>query len=232
MYDELAHLLKQQAAMQTGDFRPLVWGHISSYDPATSRVKAIIPSLRDGDTSPTETGWMPLMSASVGAGFGLQIAPFGGATLESPTAGEQCLVGLFGGLRGVASTTAVCLGMTFNAPNQPPDEELSPPLQPGEVVLRQKSGTFIRLSANGDLEVVSTNDVNVTVQGTVVANVTGDATVTVEGDATITATGQANLLSAAQVNLGAIGGRKVARDGDPVSTGGHVNATSTTVFSA
>lgn len=157
--DQLAHLLKQFAGQQMIDFRPLVYGHIAQYDPNLHRIRAIIPSLRDDDPAPVLSPWMPLGSMMVGAGWGIQVAPVGGATIEQPTAGEQVLIGLFDRQRGVCA----CLGMTFNGVQQPPSTVLGTPLLPGEMVLFNQSGTFIRTHNNGDLETVAMGDVSTTV---------------------------------------------------------------------
>ncbi|HTI81727.1 MAG TPA: hypothetical protein VL614_14865 [Acetobacteraceae bacterium] len=216
--DEFAHSVRQLAQQQMADFRPILYGHIATYDPAGHRVKVIIPSLRDDDPAPTESGWMPLNSMSIGAGYGVQVAPFGGATIDNPTGGEQVLVGLMDHKRGVCA----CLGMTFNGVMQPPATVLEQPLQPGETVIFNKSGTFWRLHSNGDVE---TN-----AQGNVLVTAAQNVSITSAETVTVTGTSQIDILSG-NVNLGAVGGKKIARDGDPVISG-TIQASTTTVFSA
>lgn len=184
-------------------------GRITSYDPAAHAVKvAILPEadfpLNSGEVD--ETGWIPLAPLCAGNGWGIY-AP--------PAIGTQVMVNHSESHAGAGVTISSINDATNPAPNVPA----------GEFWLVHQSGTSLKL----------TNDTNasVDVQGSLTINVVnGDANVSVKGDANITAQGQANLLSAARVNLGAIGGKKVARDGDPVSTGGTIQATTSTVFSA
>ncbi len=60
---------------------------------------------------------------------------------------------------------------------------------------------------------------------------TGDITVNCK-DAKVQASGSASVLAATSVVLGAAGGKRVVVDGDPVSTGGTVQATQTRVTAA
>lgn len=150
--DELSHVIRQIAGQQQLEFRPVVYGHVSQYDPATHRVKAILPALRDADTAPTETPWMPLCTNGVGNGFGLQIAPYGGATLADPTKGEQIIVGLFSHSSGQVICAA--FGMTWNLAQVAPGG-----LEPGESILRHSSGSFTKMHANNDIEQNSQQDI-------------------------------------------------------------------------
>ena len=202
--DELGHLIRQLAGQQDIEFRPLAYAHIASYDASTHRIRVIVPSLRDDDPAPTLSGWIPMVAGQVGNGYGVQSAPFGGATVANPTGGEQVILGLFDKMHGVVA----CLGQTFNGVSLPPATALSAPVLPGETVIFNKAGSFVRLHANGDVEVNT------------------------KGKTLVNAVGDVNIVTAGNVNLGALGGRKIARDGDSVSTGGTIQATTTKVFSA
>lgn len=173
--DEVGHLIRQLAQQQLSGFRPMLYGHISTYDPTGNRVKVIFPSLRDDDNAPTQSGWMPLASMSVGNGYGIQVAPVGGSTLTNPTAGEQVLVAVLDHKLGVCA----CLGMTYNGAAQPPSTVLEQPLLPGEVVIFNNSGTFWRLHANGNAEMNA--------QGTIIATATGNIDINAVGQANVTA---------------------------------------------
>jgi len=105
---------------------------------------------------------------------------------------------------------------------------------PGDVEVYDSRGNSVRLRngelrifAAADLEVETTQHANVTIHGTGTVTMGGDSTVNVTGNLTINATGVANV-TAATVNLGGIGGKPVARVGDPVA-GGVIVAGSGTV---
>jgi len=239
IYDELAHLIKQNAAMQQASFQPFAFAHIATFDPATNRVKVVVPSLRDSDTAPTMSGWIPMLAQSAGGGYGVQIIPYGGATATNPTGGEQVVIGLFRNINGVPSISAVCLGLTFNVPNAPPDVTIEPPPQPGDVVIFTRSGSYLRVQSTGEIDVnAQAVGANITAQGTVNVTSTGNTTIAAQGNTslsaagTVTVTGTAgiDIISSAKVNLGTVGGKAVARVGDSVS-GGTISAGSTLVFS-
>ena len=109
--DELVHMVRQAAQQQAEDgLGPFAYGHIASYDPARHRVRVIFPGRRDENGLLVMSGWMPMSTAAVGAGWGLQYVPVGGATQQNPTAGEQVLVGILDRKRGTAAVLAVYYG--------------------------------------------------------------------------------------------------------------------------
>jgi hypothetical protein len=196
--DELTHLIKQAAA-QMGETKPFLYGHISSYDPTQHRVRCVIPSMTDTDGNPTLSPWMPMLTPMSGAGYGVQSVPFGGATLDDPTKGEQVLIGMFDRQRGVAAV----LGMFYHGTNPPPASNL--PSQndgyqnaaaansPGDLIISAPPQTdggansFIRLRQNGNIEVWAASQANINVLGDVNLTIGGNATATVTGDASVTA---------------------------------------------
>lgn len=178
--EQLIHQIKQAAAQQDIDQRYFVFGHVSTYDPATHRIRAILPSWRDELGRPIQTGWIQLGTVAVGNGFGLQSAPYGGATMQNPTAGEQVQIELVDRVRGVGIVAA----MLYNNVMQPPSTAIGG-LAPGETVLRHQTGTYVWLRASGDVDV----------------NVLANANVTVGGNATITVSGTAAIYAAA-IRLG------------------------------
>lgn len=189
--DELSHLIKHHVAQAMIDQRPFVYGHIANYDPATHRVRCIIPSMLDDGGAPLLSPWMPMASMSAaaaggGGAYGGQVIYQGGATAQNPTAGEQVVIGLFDRHRGVS----VCLGTLFNAGAAPPATKLpesAPPSAAGDFLWSNPSGTLFRIRANGDLEVWGSANV--------IANITGDATVNVKGDTTVTTSGVATIVA-------------------------------------
>ena len=144
-YEEILHLIKQAVQQQVGDYRPFVYGHVASYDPARHRVKVIVPTLRDENDVPVLSPWMPLGTLGVGAGYGIQVAPKGGATFENPTAGEQVIIKMLDPDTG----TAMCAHLQFNEVMAPPFTDL----KGGEVGIKQPSGSFLRMHENGDIEI-------------------------------------------------------------------------------
>lgn len=179
--DSFAHALKHLVQQQSQGHRSSVYGRIASYDPALHRVRVLIPSFRNEDNLPAISPWLPLGSAWVGMGFGIQIAPLGGATADNPTAGEACVVQLLERTYGVTAAAHLIY-----------DEVSSPPLvgiAPGEAVLRHQTGTQIYFRQDGNIEI--------TVTGSLIANVTGDVKVTTQGTATVTAAVAANVLAPA-----------------------------------
>lgn len=137
-------------ASQSRTFSKL--GIVSAYDPNTYSVKVQFP---DGlSEPPPETGWIPLGSSQVGAGFGIYAAP---------NINDQIEVRFQEGDRdsGVAGP--------FFFDNQSPPA----PVPAGEIWLLHKSGAFFKLTNDGK---ASFNDGH---GGSVTLN--GDGTITSTG---------------------------------------------------
>jgi len=147
--DEFLHNMKMAAQQQSGDYSPFVYGHIASYDAATHRVKLILPSVRDEDGTPVTTAWMPLGTGAAGQGWGIQIAPMGGATTENPTGGELCVVQRLDRTWGVQAVAC----QIFNQVNAPP----FPNLQPGEVGMQSQGGASMLFDKEGNVTVKAVN---------------------------------------------------------------------------
>jgi hypothetical protein len=108
-------------------------GVVSAYDPNTYSVKVQFP---DGlSNPPPETGWIPLGSSQVGAGFGIYAAP---------NIADQIEVRFQEGDRdsGVA-------GPLFFDNQSPPV-----PVPSGEIWMVHKSGSCFKLHNDGSIEVV------------------------------------------------------------------------------
>jgi hypothetical protein len=154
--DELAHQIKHAAAQQAETYRPDVYGHVASYDPVGHRVRLVIPSLGDGDGNYVLTGWMPLGTIMAGNGWGVQIAPMGGASVQNPTAGEKCKISIMERNYGVT----VCAEMCFDQVYGPP----FPALQTGEIAVKAQSGSYLYFHADGQVELsLPTGDLTATV---------------------------------------------------------------------
>lgn len=132
-------------------------GTVASYDPSNYTVKVTLQP--EGAT----TGWMPLVSAWVGNGWGM---------FSPPSIGDQIEVQFHDG----DFDAGVACQRFFNDQARP----LS--VQPGEFWLVHKSGSFIKLLADGSISSKGIwnhqGDLNVTGNESVSGNVTAGGTVT------------------------------------------------------
>lgn len=230
--DEFVHMLKM-AANQASDVTPFRYGHISSYDPTTHRVRCIIPSMTDQDGNPMLSGWMPMGTMSAGGGYGVQVIYKGGATAQNPTAGEQVLIAVFDRQRGVAAVPCMFFGGGLVPPNgdlpQQSDGFASSASvgAPGDIIISappaQAGGanSVIRLRQNGDIEIWAAGRLNANVVGDANLIVGGDSTTTVTGTATVNAQGSVTVSTPGEVNL----------DAPTVNCSGTVNASGDVVAS-
>src|SRR5665213_2243649 len=56
-------------------------GHVSAVDPTTNQIKVVITDWTNDNQTYMESGWIPLGTAAAGNQFGIQLLPFGGATV-------------------------------------------------------------------------------------------------------------------------------------------------------
>lgn len=162
--DELVHVVKHIAAQSSIEQRPWVYGHISTYDPLRHAVRVIVPSMRDDQTGdPLVSGWLQLGSGSVGGGSGLQVFPVGGATVQNPTAGEQCMVAIND--RGTGVAAVVCL--FYSNVQQPPNTVVPTRGRAGDILWRHQTGTLQWFHDTGTVEVTTAADgaVSISVSG-------------------------------------------------------------------
>lgn len=160
--DEFLHLMKLGAQQQTGDYAPFAYGHIANYDPKTHRVKVLLVATRNDDDVPTLTGWMTLGGMG-GNGWGIQIAPKGGASVNNPTGGELVVVQRLD--RGYGVQAVAC--MVWNQVNLPP----FPALAPGAVGIQSvgsSGGASIMLDPEGNCAITTHGNVTVTATGNMV----------------------------------------------------------------
>ena len=149
--DELSHIIKQHVAQALVDQKSFIYGHIANYDPVAHKVRLVVPSLRDESGLAMLTPWMPFGTTGAGQGGGFQYHPFTGATPTDPTRGEQCMIMLLDKDRGIAAASTMFFGPGDSTPASalPADAK---PFSPGEYILAQKTGSFIRLHADGEIE--------------------------------------------------------------------------------
>lgn len=200
LFDGVMHLAQSQ--MQ--DVKTVKYGHISSYDPEKHAVKVIIPQDRTSDDKPFETEFIPLGAISVGNGWGIQIAPKGGATPDEPEKGEQVAVHIFQRNMGVMKAATLAFGTEMLPPGngdegEEPEEGAENKegwdedkkgkikLKGGEFLLKHESGAFLKFYEDGNVQLFTQKDLHLYTKGDLNATVReGDLNVSVEeGDATV-----------------------------------------------
>jgi len=118
-----------QAAQMGGALQsPTRDGIVSSYDPDHFAVKV---RLQPQDT---ETGWIPIKTLQVGAGWGIYAAP---------QVGDPCSVEFQEGDGDVGRVSGFL----------PNDEDRPPSVPAGEIWLVHKIGAFIKLQTDGTLQI-------------------------------------------------------------------------------
>jgi hypothetical protein len=145
--DELLHTILHAAQLQASHSEKVLYAHVAAYDPKQHAVQCIIPAYTTGNGVPVLSGWIPAMSLMVGNGWGIQYVLKGGSTYQKPTAGE--LVALL----VTDDTTGAYLATPpfFNSQMAPPGATTS--LNPGELILKHESGSYIWFHENGTIEV-------------------------------------------------------------------------------
>ena len=165
--DNIVQGIMMAADRQSSHALPWVPAHISSYDPANHMVRCLVPQHRDPFTGEfQETGWLQLLTPMMGNGFGMQYAPFGGATQDNLQAGEQ--VHLLVSRR--TQTNYLAAALTWNATMPPP----MPKINAGELVVKDAFGNMVYFQNDGTILVSGATNVvveaahNVTVNSTTV----------------------------------------------------------------
>lgn len=169
---ESMHLDLQMAAQQVQNLTFFVMAHVSSYDPGTHRIKAIIPTFTDSESGQyMETGWIQLGTLWAGNGFGLQIAPYGGANVNDitgqnnadgkPVNPEQIVLMI------ISQDNTLTVGgvLTFNSVDVPPGtgqplmDDFGNPLRlqlsSGEAIMRHSSGSYLLFRNDGSININS-----------------------------------------------------------------------------
>lgn len=110
-------------------------GIVSAYNPSTYCIKAKV------QPSGVETGWLPIKTAWVGSGWGMQ---------AGPTIGDQVTLSFQEG----DANAAVVLGSLFNNVDQP----MAVPS--GELWIKHKSGSLLKFHNDGSIEIVAAAAIN------------------------------------------------------------------------
>lgn len=144
--DRLANAHKGIAARVAGTLGAPRMGIVTSYNPNDGTAKVTI------QPEGTQTGWLPVLSQSVGAGWGLHV-PF--------KTGEQVLILPQEG----NADHGIIVGRVFDDNHRPPASAGS------DIVLKSSAGAIITLSSTGHIKMIDaagssyelTNDGNMTV---------------------------------------------------------------------
>ncbi len=188
--DEFIHTVMHAAELQAGNRAALVLtAFVMSYDPRTNRVKCIVPGYAEMTTGQMlQTGWISLGSIAASNGWGIQAAPFGGATQDNPSAGEQITLQIL----NTGNGSYVASVMTWNAKSAVP----LPTIAAGEMYMRDAKGNSVYFKSDGSLNISGVDTVNVSGASTV--NIVGSAGVNVSSSSVVNVT-------APSINLGASG---------------------------
>ena len=199
--EAILNLVRREAARVLARSSGLVVGTVTSYDPATHTAKVQL------QPEGTLTGWMPILSLAVGAGFGIQVAPH---------IGQACLVHP----HDQNIEAGVILGFFFN------DVETPISVQEGEIVIKHESGSGLSLLNDGSAVLTNKNGATTTLDAS------GDITMTGKAGQTIAMDASGNIIltpsGSGIVQVGGAGGLPAARSNDAVVSG-RVVATSTKV---
>lgn len=129
--EQLASAIGAQAQGATDGVAMPAFGIVTSYDPENFLAKVKLqPPPADGQA--VESGWLPLLCAQIGNGWGIY---------SPPALGDQVIVIFADG----DYQTGVIMG---GVPN---DEDKAPTVPSGEIWLAHKSGSFIKLTSNGEI---------------------------------------------------------------------------------
>jgi hypothetical protein len=184
----LANAVRMQSLLAGGSRADDRDAEVTSYDPVRYAVKVRL--MPEGH----ETGWCQIESMGVGAGCGLLIGP---------TIGQACKVAPIGGSKDNWKVTGFC----FNDVETPPNgsDGGSEPVQSGEMLLQDSSGTLIRLSPSpgqmtlaseqntvqtvgGSLTVTARAGITITASGGKASVTDGESTIALNGDGTVSMT--------------------------------------------
>jgi phage baseplate assembly protein V len=127
MMDRIVNRIKAEAASQAAAFGRPRFGIVTSYKPGLAKVQL--------QPEGTLTGWLPVCSTSVGAGWGLHVPLKGG---------EQVLVLPQDG----NAEHGVIVGRVFSDKMQPPDATGQ------DLILQSSGGAIIKLSTDGHITVI------------------------------------------------------------------------------
>lgn len=174
MNHKFMNMLRLQASIVNNSKTMTSVGIVTGYDPTNYLVTVeLYPQDNPSDSPALQTGWIPLFTPWAGSGWGMFLPPNIGDIIEVHYQ-DGSLQNAYAALR------------CFNF-NELPDS-----VQSGEFWLIHQTGSFIKLTNDGNLTVSS--GVNITIEATANVNITGSAEVNI--------TAPVVNVDSAEVNLG------------------------------
>jgi len=142
MIEKLLNQMRVHARMAMSNVAYTRMGTISSFDPINYYVKVILEPHDPMEPNTSLSGWLPLLSPWVGGNWGM-FAP--------PTIGAACAVHFSEG----SSQGGFVSLLTFNSSFRPLAVDA------GEFWLVHQTGSFIKLTNNGNIEISANSTVNI-----------------------------------------------------------------------
>lgn len=158
----LANILRAHAQMAQGEKTTHRVGQITAYDPNKYAVR-----VKFWPDTVESSGWIPLASTYVGAGWGL---------VAGPTIGDQVIVAF----DREDQDAGIVVGRFFTDVEQPPVA------QAGEFMLVHKSGGALKFTNDGNVALIVTGSLTATVTGNLTASAQ-QANVTASSSASVSA---------------------------------------------
>lgn len=126
-FAQLRNAIAQSGELSAAQYEPGAKGLVSSYDPKAYAVKLRL------QPSDVETGWLPIKALQAGADFGVYAAP---------NLGDQMVIEFENGDAQVGMVSG----------SLPSKQDRPPEVAAGEILIKHKSGAFLRFAADGDIE--------------------------------------------------------------------------------
>jgi hypothetical protein len=163
---EFNHLALQNAREAAGTNVFTIVGQVSGVDPTTNRIKVVIPSWTNDNTTYLESGWIPLGTPVAGNQYGIQLLPFGQATVTDPLAqknsqngntpmSEQVLVHVLGTKRGLYVQSVQMFNQVDVPPSGYQDDISNVKASNGEWLFKHSTGGYLYFSNDNLIELVS-----------------------------------------------------------------------------
>jgi phage baseplate assembly protein gpV len=182
MINGLLNQMRLQASLQSNSRATTRLAIVTSFDPSTYTAQVMLQPEDDVEPSNSLTGWLPVFSPWVGNGWGLFCPPSPGDLVEVQFQ------------EGCWETGFVCL-RGYN------DISLPLAVGSGEFWLVHKTGSFIKITNDGNISISTDQDLEITTAGNLVATVQGDLTASITGTVDITADGDITASSSGNVSV-------------------------------
>jgi hypothetical protein len=163
---EFNHLALQNAREAAGTNVFTLVGQVSGVDPTTNRIKVVIPSWTNDNTTYMESGWIPLGTPVAGNRYGIQLLPFGQATVKDPLAQknsqngntpmtEQVLVHVLGTKRGLYIQSVQMFNQVDIPPSGYQDDISNVKASNGEWLLKHSTGSYLYFANDNTVDLLN-----------------------------------------------------------------------------